>query len=119
VTKRRSISKALRARVILRQDNKCYICGEPFVEGQQIDIEHPWALQFGGPDTEDDYRAAHYDPCHKRKTAREARDAGHIRRLNGTTVKKPVKPITSAGFDRTKTRRFDGTVKSRTSRDIQ
>lgn len=57
-------------------------------------------------------------PCHKRKTAEEAAERAHIKRLgdqrNGKTKNSGVK-IKSRGFDKTRTRGFDQKVKPRMS----
>lgn len=109
MTDRKSISKAMRARVILAYHGRCAKCCKRFEAGERIDIDHIHQRATGGEDDFSNYRPLHY-ACHKIKTKADATARAKIRRLNGTTKKRPGKPIRSRGFDRSKTRKFNGTV---------
>ena len=112
MTERKSISKAMRARVVLSYYGRCAVCCHKFEAGERIDIDHIHQLATGGADDESNLRPLH-PWCHKIKTREDAKVRGKIRRLSGETKKRPAKPIQSRGFDRTKSRRFDGTVTTR------
>ena len=96
---------------------KCMV--PPFIEaGERIDIDHVHQLATGGADDESNMRPLH-PWCHAIKTREDAKVRGKIRRLNGTTKKRAGKPIRSRGFDRSKTRKFNGTVIPRAPRAAQ
>ena len=118
MTDRKSISKAMRARVILAYHGRCAKCCKRFEAGERIDIDHVHQLATGGADDESNMRPLH-PWCHAIKTREDAKVRGKIRRLNGTTPKRAGKPIRSRGFDRSKTRKFNGTVIPRAPRAAQ
>jgi 5-methylcytosine-specific restriction endonuclease McrA len=71
-TKRRSMTKARAAKIFLREQGKCYICGVKLrVSVDPYEIEHPEALSLGGSDNDEDLRVVCL-PCHKPKTAQDA-----------------------------------------------
>ncbi len=118
MTKRRHIGKAEKARILLRQEGRCAAkgCGERFMPGDKIQFDHGHDLQFDGPDTEDNLFAKH-DDCHLIKTRKNATAKAKMirlekRRLNGGEPpgKKPGRRLQSRGFQKTHTKRFDGTV---------
>ena len=109
---RKSISKVMRARVILAWSGRCAMCADRFEAGQRIEIDHIHQRATGGADDENNYRPL-CAPCHRRKTAADARDRAHIRRLTGANKPRFARPIISRGFDTTKTRRMDGSVTER------
>ena len=61
---RPSMSKARRVRIFVKEDGRCYLCGEKVKIGQLFEVEHviPWALSFD--DTDDNLKIAH-TVCHK------------------------------------------------------
>lgn len=71
MTKRRSITKAMRVRVFDRDQGVCYLCGLPIQIGQQWHVEHVKPLWCGGIDAETNMSPAHID-CHATKTKAEA-----------------------------------------------
>lgn len=76
--------QARRLRVLRRANYRCQIRG-PRCIGRATILDHVVATAFGGPDTDDNSQAA-CEPCHKEKTAEEAREGIRRRRLN----KRPV-----------------------------
>lgn len=62
-----------RARAIIaRDDTICHVCGRPGAN----EADHIVPLADGGADHESNMAAIHSEPCHREKTAREAR-GGH------------------------------------------
>jgi 5-methylcytosine-specific restriction protein A len=57
--------------IILRDDGRCHVCGEHGAN----EADHVIALSEGGADTLDNMAAIHSEPCHREKTAAEARRA--------------------------------------------
>lgn len=71
-TRRRHMSRARAARIFLREQGCCYLCGRKLRVGvDKYQIEHPQALSLGGSDDDADLRVV-CDPCHKVKTASDA-----------------------------------------------
>lgn len=91
---------------------KCALCREVLTEAE-TQWDHVHALVLDGPDVGTNLRPLHV-ACHQRITARLARDLGHIRRLTGANKPRPKKPIPARGFDRTRRRKMNGTVETRT-----
>ena len=59
-----------RARYILKKyDTVCHVCGNPGAN----EADHVQPLAEGGPDTKANMRPIHAEPCHRDKTAGEAR----------------------------------------------
>ena len=95
----------------------CPLCGLPIQPGVKTIREHMHALGLGGADNPDNWRLVH-KPCARRKTiGTKATTAGSDanlmakhRHLTGQNKPRPKRPIKSRGFDKTKTRRLDGTV---------
>ena len=61
---RPSMSKARRLRIFVKEDGRCYLCGDKVMIGQLFEVEHviPWALSFD--DSDDNLKIAH-TVCHK------------------------------------------------------
>lgn len=57
--------------MINRDDTICHVCGFPGAD----EADHIVPLAHGGADTVQNMRAIHSEPCHREKTAREARQA--------------------------------------------
>lgn len=71
-TKRRKMTKARAAKIFLREQGRCYLCGRKLrVSVDAYEIEHPTALSLGGSDDDADLRVVCIK-CHKPKTARDA-----------------------------------------------
>ena len=95
----------------------CPLCDMSILPGDKTIREHMHALGLGGLDTPDNWRLVH-KPCARRKTiGTKATSAGSDtqlmakhRRLTGKNKPKRTREIQSRGFDKTKTRRLDGTV---------
>lgn len=61
-----------RARYILQKhDTICHVCENPGAD----QVDHVEPLAEGGADHEDNLRPIHREPCHREKTAEEARRA--------------------------------------------
>ena len=99
---------------------RCALCGGYILPGDLTIREHMHALGLGGFDVPDNWRLVH-KPCARKKTiGTKATSAGSDtqlmakhRRLTGKNKPKRKHEIQSRGFDKTKTRRLDGTVVSR------
>ncbi len=96
----------------------CPLCDVSILPGDKTIREHMHAIGLGGPDTPDNWRLVH-KPCARRKTiGTKATTAGSDiqliakgKRLRGETGQgRPKRQIKSRGFDKTKTKRLDGTV---------
>jgi len=102
-----------RLEALLRSDGRCARCRVKL--GSAFEVDHEISLFLGGADDETN-TVALCVPCHRRvKTPADAKVHAKVKRTiareNGT--RKPRKPIQSPGFDKTKTRKFDGTVVAR------
>jgi len=61
-----------RAKYVLEKHNTiCHVCGYPGAN----EADHVIPLAEGGPDTTANMRPIHAEPCHREKTAEEARRA--------------------------------------------
>jgi hypothetical protein len=122
--KRKQLTRAQIAELTLRQMGKCLRCSErlDFATNGAVIDEHLRPLADGGTN-ETSNRAFFCKPCATPKTAKEARDRGKSKRIaegrtqadKRTRAKAEGKhrPIRSRGFDKTRTRRMDGTVERR------
>lgn len=120
---RRSISKAMRARVFASHDGRCWLCRGVIGAGEKWQVEHQIALVLGGADDETNMAPAHVE-CHRTKTSgRPATSHGSdihavakIRRLTREEAKRKHR-IPGRGFNRDWRRRMDGTVERREDTD--
>lgn len=78
-TERRGMSKARAAKIFLRCNGVCGICGRQ-IRGEAYEIEHPDPLWAGGSDEDDRLYPVHVK-CHAPKTAREAGDRAKRNRI--------------------------------------
>lgn len=69
----------------------CPECREPILPGQVIQFDHRHADVHGGPHNYKAIRPVHYDPCHKKKTARDIAANAKVKRLRGETKGRPKK----------------------------
>jgi 5-methylcytosine-specific restriction protein A len=108
MTKRRSITTALRLRVWAAHEGKCHICGLRIHAecGEKWDVEHVKPLWLGGEDTESNMAPAHKD-CHAPKTAGEAKVRAKTNRVKAHDLgikDETRRPIQSRGFPKRKER---------------
>lgn len=116
-THRRPMTKARAARIFLREDGRCYICGRKLRVGvDKYQIEHPEALSLGGSDDDADLRVVCLD-CHPPKTAKDAKaKAKRDRTITTTWVSdrkpksRPIPGSKASGLRK----RMNGTVERRT-----
>lgn len=117
--KRPAMTKARRARIWMRDDGLCYLCGLKIGLGEAYDIEHviPWALSFD--DSDENLKLAHKEGCHKDKSRKDVKAIAKAKRMAGEhgqqarRKKENYRPMPSRGFDKTVTRGFDGKVRKR------
>jgi len=119
--KRKPLTRAQLAELVLSQMGKCASCGErlDFAGKGQVVDEHIQPL-FSGGSNETSNRELRCKPCASVKTSAEAPDRAKVRRIEqGKTQadKRATKkaegrhrPIAGRGFDRTWTKRMDGTT---------
>lgn len=120
--KRRPLTRNLLATLILEQAGKCAACGSKlnFAKKGQVVDEHRVPL-FSGGTNDTDNRELRCKPCATVKTSAEAPDRAKVRRIEGKKTQADrrsrakaegtYRPIQSRGFDKTRTRRMDGTVR--------
>jgi len=105
----RKLTQKTKARIIERDESKCYCCQ---VKTDTPHIDHIVPLFLAG--TEDDDNLAVICPeCHKGKNKTEAKVRGKIRRLSGMNKTRKKKKIQSRGFDRRFKKKLDGSVVKR------
>lgn len=107
MTDRRSLSGKLRAKILLRHDGRCAICGKRLSAGQW-EVDHIAALVHGGKNEEDNYRALCV-PCHRGKSKSDVQAKAKVERIRigGKTRKSRPLPGSRASGIR---KRFNGTV---------
>jgi len=113
-TRRRSMTPARRRAVLIRAGLCCQHPG--CVMSQGLEIDHIIPLELGGLDEDANLQALCYTH-HKSKTKADIKRIAKARRLRN---KKPPDPnrlgqIRSRGFDKSKTKGFDGRVRARQS----
>lgn len=69
-----------RRRVLRDHAGLCHVCGKPGAD----EVDHVVPASQGGTDAMDNLAPIHKNPCHLRKTAREARSARPSRRRTST-----------------------------------
>jgi len=112
-TKRTAITPDMKIDCLLyRYAVTCAVCGKDIQPGHEIEWDHVHALVHGGPHIFSNLRPLHAE-CHKAKTARDIAANAKGKRLRGETCNGPKKKIQSRGFDKTKTRKFNGEVVAR------
>ena len=83
--------------------------GEDMKPGDDVVFDHMHALTFDGEHTYMNLRPI-LRQTNAEKAKQETKDYWKLKRLRGETKGRVSKPIQSRGFDKTKTRRFDGSV---------
>jgi len=122
--KRRPLTRAQFAELVLAQNGKCASCGERLdfaAKGKVVD-EHIQPL-FSGGSNETSNRELRCKPCATVKTSAEAPGRAKVRRIEqGKTqadrreqkkAEGKHRPIAGKGFDKGWTKRMDGTVERR------
>ncbi len=101
MTKRRSITTAMRLRIWAAHEGTCHLCGLRIKVGEQWDVEHVKPLWLGGHDTEANMAPAHKD-CHAPKTAQEATDRAKTNRQAAKHIGAitPKRRLLSRGFQK-------------------
>ena len=110
---RKSMSPARRKRILERSDGVCQRLGCDVRIGLQLDHVIPLAL--GGKDQDDNIEAL-CAPHHLAKTKLDVRmiaKAKRIERSINPETRKAKRPIRSRGWDKTKRRKFDGSIEER------
>jgi 5-methylcytosine-specific restriction endonuclease McrA len=79
----------------------CPECGHPLLAGQAIQFDHHHADGMGGPHEYQNLRPIHYDPCHKKKTARDVGAQAKVRRITGQNKPRPKTKIANRPFQKT------------------
>lgn len=87
--------------------------GEPLLPGEAIQFDHIHADVFGGAHEYKNLRPLTVQ-AHKKKTKADVQAKAKEDRILGLTKTGPKKEIRSRGFDKTKSKRFDGSVIPRT-----
>lgn len=110
MTKRQDITERMKIDSLLyRYCITCALCGKDLSPGDKIEWDHVQALVHAGGHVFTNIRPLH-EECHKAKTARDVAANAKVKRLRGETCQGPKAKIHSRGFDKTRTRRFDGQV---------
>ena len=78
MTKRKPISRTVRARVFDKANGCCHLCGGKITVADKWDVDHILALALGGADDESNFAPAHR-VCHRGKSAS---DLGMIRKAD-------------------------------------
>jgi 5-methylcytosine-specific restriction endonuclease McrA len=109
--RRRSFTPKQRAEIVWSQGYKCAHC-ECSLITRPFQIDHIQRLDALGKHEPDNWQALCV-PCHAIKTKVDNREAKKGRRIRGDNKPRVKKAIPSRGFDRTKTKGFDGKVRKR------
>lgn len=65
--KRKTMTPARKARILLAHDGKCWRCDEEFATGDKVEFDHKQALARGGSDDDENIGPCHVH-CHALKT---------------------------------------------------
>jgi 5-methylcytosine-specific restriction endonuclease McrA len=107
-TPRKAMTKARRLRLYLACKGRCECGVKVPMDGTTID--HRIQLWMGGADDDSNLRFF-CKACDKPKTAKDAGDRAKVKRILSREAgeRKPSR-LRSRGFDKSKTKRFDGSV---------
>lgn len=105
---KRAVSKDRREKIIRKQDG---VCKRAYCEEPAVDVDHIIPLWAGGSNRDDNLEGLCV-PHHKQKTAAEAKARGKVNRIlkRQDGRMKAKRQITSRGFDKTRSKKFDGSV---------
>ncbi len=78
MTPRRALTQKQKAEVLRRQKDRCADCGKALVSGL-YQFDHIQALEHGGDNAMDNWRALCTKPCHADKTKRDHGDNAKVR----------------------------------------
>lgn len=106
---RRAFTKTQRLQILLASDGRCARCGVKL--GAKWECDHVLAWNQGGR-TDVGNGEALCGPCHSPKTGKDTTRAAKTKRQAKMLEPREAskRPIRSAGFSKTHTRRFDGSV---------
>lgn len=102
------------AAVFIKYEARCAKCREKVALGE-YEIDHIQALDHLGKHELENWQLL-CSPCHTRKTASDVKASAKGRRIRGEVGNGPRKEIRSRGFDRTRSKGFDGKVRVRDGR---
>lgn len=107
-TPRRSFTKKQRAEAFLACNGRCEVCGKKL--GGDYEIDHRVSLFLGGKHEPSNWRALHPD-CHTQITGGQAGVHAKVRRIiKSLTEPKAPSRLQSRGFDKSLSKKFNGTV---------
>jgi HNH endonuclease len=81
ITVRLAVDALLHRAKIQAQAILCDECAEELLPGQKIQMDHIFEHADGGPHEYTNLRPIHYDPCHKKKSAKSEKQRHHIDRI--------------------------------------
>ena len=110
-TKRKAATPKQRAELFLNFQGKCASCGGRLQPGWHLD--HVIPLAFGGAHSPENWQPLCAAKCHKSKTRIDNILAKKGRRIRGESKAQPQRKLQSRAFDKTKSKRFDGSVVER------
>lgn len=115
--KRRPLTKARKRRIWEFHNGCCRECGyDVEIEGKGVEYDHRVPLAMGGADDDGPNMGPLCQRCHKNKTAGDLHciaRAKRIGRKNDGTWKGSGRKLKGRGFDKTKSRKMDGSVTCR------
>ncbi len=114
---RRAMTPARQKRIWEAWEGKCWFCRQAVDQsGPGVVYDHVYTLWIKGSDADADIGPIHAAPCNKIKTRADQAKIAKVKRLIAAQSEpKPPSRLQSRGFDRTKSRGFDGRVKPRKS----
>jgi len=105
----RKMSQTRARRILARQGGHCAACGKLMGE---FHIDHIIPIALGGADDDGNVEAICATPCHAIKTKADVKAIAKAKRLErGPQPSK--RPMKSQGFDKTRSRGFDGKVRAK------
>ena len=109
--KRRGFTARDVAAVFIKYEARCAKCREKVSLGNYA-IDHIQAIDHLGAHSLENWQLL-CTPCHAVKTASDVKASAKGRRIRGETGNGHKQPIRSRGFDKTRTKGFDGKVRER------
>jgi 5-methylcytosine-specific restriction endonuclease McrA len=114
-TPRKAMSPARRIRIWNARGGKCCKCGlDVDWSGPNVVLDHIVPIWLGGSEDDSNVQVLHR-ACDAPKTANDAKVRAKVKRLHkkASGFEKKGPRLRSRGFDKTRTRRFDGSVVKR------
>lgn len=113
-TPRRSMTAGRKLRIHTREKGKCWMCGKPVpTYGPEVRYDHRLPLELGGSDDDANVFPLHAEPCDRLKTMADRRRIDKARRQRAMSAPREPSRLQGRGFDKAKTRGFDGKVRER------